>query len=99
MDKRVVYERSGGTITRDGVPLTLPKKERELLVYLIEHPDTVHKKDELIFAVWGYSSLGQSSTLAVHVNRLRKKLESDPRSPSIIECVWGVGYKDSIKIC
>ena len=101
MDKTVIYERSSGSITLDGVPLTLPKKEMELLVYLIEHADAVHTKEELIEAVWGYESLGQYSTLTVHVNRLRKKLESDPRTPSLIECVWGVGYKlrsDRIKI-
>lgn len=93
MTDRLIYDTRSRIITLDGVPLTLPKKERELLVYLIEHPDTVHKKEELIRAVWGYESLGQSSTLTVHVNRLRKKLESDPRTPDVIECVWGVGYR------
>lgn len=93
MTDRLIYDTRTGTLTLDGEVLDLPRKERELLVYLIEHPDIVHKKEELIRAVWGYASLGQSSTLTVHVNRLRRKLEQDPRSPNIIECVWGVGYK------
>lgn len=101
MTDRLVYSRDSGRLTLCGSELSLPKKERELLVYLIEHPDIVHTKASLIDAVWGYDALGQCSTLTVHVNRLRKKLESDVRTPEIIECVWGVGYKlcsDKVKI-
>ncbi len=89
----ICYAPSTGEISVDGRMLKLPKKERELLTYLIEHPDRVHTKRELIEAVWGYDSLGQSSTLTVHVNRLRKKIERDPACPETIETVWGSGYR------
>lgn len=90
---RVTYSRATGEITVGGETLKLPKKERALLVYLIEHPDTVHTKEHLIREVWGYDSLGMSSTLTVHVNRLRKKLECDPACPEVIETVRGRGYR------
>ena len=89
----ICYAPSTGEISVDGKTLKLPRKERELLVYLIEHPDTVHTKKELVEAVWGYDPLGQSSTLTVHVNRLRKKIEHDPSCPEIIETAWGSGYR------
>ncbi len=83
---------NAGVFCAGGKPLKLPKKERELLLYLVSHPDTVHTKEELVREVWGYETLGQSSTLTVHINRLRKKLEPAPDSPKLIETVWGVGY-------
>ena len=101
MSERLVYDRGTGVISVDSEQLTLPRKERELLIYLLEHPDTHHTKEQLIDAVWGYDPLGRTSTLTVHVNRLRKKLERDSRSPEIISCVWGVGYRlnsDNVKI-
>ena len=92
-ERKLFYSLSAGEISVDGEVLRLPKKERELLVYLIEHPDTVHTKEKLIEAVWGYDALGQSSTLTVHINRLRRKLEIDPACPEIIETAWGKGYR------
>ena len=80
-------------VWRRGDRIRLPHMEYELLMYLIRHPDRVFTKEELILAIWGYECLGQSATLTVHINRLRKKLEPDIRCPTIIETVWGVGYK------
>ena len=92
-ERRLRYVPETGEISIGGEVLKLPKKERELLVYLATHPDIVHTREALIEAVWGYDSLGQSSTLTVHINRLRKKLENDPACPEIIETVWGRGYR------
>ena len=93
VERRLCYDPATREISIGGEVLKIPKKERELLVYLVEHPDVVQTRDELIEAVWGYDSLGQSSTLTVHINRLRKKLENDPACPEIIETVWGRGYR------
>lgn len=89
----ICYTPVTGEIHLGGEALKLPKKERQLLVYLIEHPDSVHTKEQLMYEVWGYDPLGDSSTLTVHINRLRKKLERDPSCPEIIETVRGVGYR------
>lgn len=72
------------------VPLTV--REFELLVYLMQHPHQVFRRQELLERVWGYS-FGDTSTVTVHVRRLREKIESDPSSPQRIQTVWGVGYR------
>ena len=89
----ICYCSATGEISVGAEAIKLPKKEKQLLVYLLQHPDTVHTKEHLIREVWGYDSLGTSSTLTVHVNRLRKKLELDPSCPEIIETVHGKGYR------
>ena len=88
---KISFDRKTGEISFDGKRLKLPKKEYELIVYLIERPDVVHTKKELIEAVWGYDSLGQSSTLTVHINRLRERFKDNEDFD--ILTVRGLGYK------
>jgi two-component system response regulator ResD len=78
-------------VTRSGEAIDLTAKEFELLVLLARHPNRVFRRDELTQAIWGWS-YGDSSTVTVHVRRLREKIESDPSHPRSIETVWGVGY-------
>ena len=75
-------------VTLDGQEIKLPNREFELLVYLAKHPNRVFSKDHLFEKIWGYDYVGDSATVAVHVNRLRDKLGSD-----LIETVWGAGYR------
>ena len=75
-------------VTLDGQEIKLPNREFELLVYLAKHPNRVFSKDHLFETIWGYDNVGDSATVAVHVNRLRDKLGSD-----LIETVWGAGYR------
>jgi DNA-binding response OmpR family regulator len=72
------------------VPLTV--REFELLVFLVLHPHQVFRREELLERVWGYT-FGDTSTVTVHVRRLREKIEPDPAHPTRIHTVWGVGYK------
>lgn len=72
------------------VPLTL--REFDLLVYFMQHPHQVFRRQELLERVWGYT-FGDTSTVTVHVRRLREKIEGDPSSPERIQTVWGVGYR------
>ncbi|MGH2557267.1 MAG: response regulator [Actinomycetota bacterium] len=72
------------------VPLTV--REFDLLVYFMRHPHQVFKREELLERVWGYT-FGDTSTVTVHVRRLREKIEADPSSPALIQTVWGVGYR------
>lgn len=72
------------------VPLTV--REFELLVFLMLHPHRVFRREELLERVWGYT-FGDTSTVTVHVRRLREKVEPDPANPTRIQTVWGVGYK------
>jgi DNA-binding response OmpR family regulator len=72
------------------VALTL--REYDLLVFLMSHPRQVFTREHLLEQVWNWS-FGDTSTVTVHVRRLREKLEADPTMPQRIVTVWGVGYR------
>ncbi len=67
-------------------------KEFELLTFLMTHPRRVFTREDLLDQVWGYA-YGDTSTVTVHVRRLREKIESDPAHPELIQTVWGIGYR------
>lgn len=75
------------------VNLNLTKKEYELLKLMISKPDNVFTKNELFSSVWGYDSLGDTSTLTVHINRLRDKLKEIAPDTDFIKTIWGRGYR------
>jgi DNA-binding response OmpR family regulator len=68
-------------------------KEFDLLTFLALHPNHVFKKEELFERLWGYDSLGEISTVTVHIRKIREKIEIDPSNPQYIETVWGAGYR------
>ena len=73
------------------IPLTVT--EFRLLYELARHAGQVLTRDQLLELVWGYSYLGDSRLVDVHVQRLRAKVEDDPAHPSIVLTVRGVGYR------
>jgi DNA-binding response OmpR family regulator len=77
----------------DGREAELTTTEFDLLSVLAEHPGWVHTREELLESVWGYSYLGDSRLVDVHVANLRKKIGDDPADPHFIHTVRGVGYK------
>ncbi len=77
----------------DGEELSLTQREFDLLAYLAAHPGQVFSRDQLMEAVWGGPYFNDTSTVTVHVRRLRAKLGDDPAEPRFIETVWGVGYR------
>jgi DNA-binding response OmpR family regulator len=77
----------------DGEELALTQREFDLLAYLAAHPGRVYSRDQLMEAVWGEPFFGDTSTVTVHVRRLRAKLGDDPAQPRFIETIWGVGYR------
>ncbi len=77
----------------DGEELMLTMREFDLLAYLAMHPGRVYSRDQLMEAVWGEPFFEDTSTVTVHVRRLRAKLGDDPAAPRFIETVWGVGYR------
>jgi DNA-binding response OmpR family regulator len=72
--------------------LSLTSREYDLLVFLMRHPRQAFTREELLAQVWNWS-FGDTSTVTVHVRRLREKLEPDPALPHRIVTVWGVGYR------
>ncbi len=75
-----------------GRPVGLTVREFELLAFLMVHPHRVFRREELLEHVWGYT-FGDTSTVTVHVRRLREKIEADAANPRHIQTVWGVGYR------
>jgi DNA-binding response OmpR family regulator len=80
-------------VRREGCELDLTVKEFELLVHLVRHPLQVFTRAQLLDQVWGASRDAFEHTVNSHINRLRAKVEPDPRRPQYIGTVWGVGYK------
>lgn len=76
-----------------GRKIELTTTEFDLLRVLIEHPGWVYTREDLLESVWGYSYLGDSRLVDVHIANLRKKIENDPAEPLFIHTVRGVGYK------
>jgi two-component system response regulator ResD len=86
-------DQAARTVTLDGEELPLTQREYELLRFLALRPGRVFSRDQLMEEVWGYDFYTDTSTVTVHVRRLRAKLEPDPAKPRFIETVWGVGYR------
>lgn len=71
----------------------LKNKEYELLLFLMSNPDMVFSKELLYERIWGMDAFGDLKTVAVHINRLREKIENDPQNPVYLQTVWGAGYR------
>ena len=84
----LVIDRTSYTVTADGEPVSLPKKEFELLYYLAQNPDKVHSRDDLLQNIWGSDVYVLARTVDVHIRKVREKIGSD-----YIVTVKGVGYK------
>lgn len=80
-------------VTRNNQPVELSAMEFRLLQFFIENRGTVHSRDDLLDAVWGYDAMPTTRTVDVHVAWLRQKLEENPRHPQFIQTVHGMGYK------
>ena len=105
MDKNNDNEKSSITIGRIKILLKARRiyvgeeeirfanKEFELLLFLASNPNIVFSKETLLDRIWGEESFGDSSTVTVHINRIRDKIEVDSSNPEYIETVWGAGYR------
>ncbi len=80
-------------VYKQGREIELKNKEYELFLFLVMNTDIVFDKETLYEKIWGLDSLGDTATVAVHINRLREKLEDDPSKPRHIQTVWGAGYR------
>jgi DNA-binding response OmpR family regulator len=76
-----------------GEEAQLTQREFDVLLFLARHPGQVFSRNQLMDAVWQYSFYTDTSTVTVHIRRLRAKIEADPAQPRHIQTVWGVGYR------
>ncbi len=77
----------------NGKEVALAQKEFDLLLFLLQHANRVFDKEALFERVWGMDSLGDASTVTVHIARIREKIEDNPSKPQYIGTVWGAGYR------
>jgi two-component system, OmpR family, response regulator ResD len=89
----LVIEPSAHRVEVAGEEVQLTIREYELLNFLARHPGRAFTRDELMNSVWQYAFYTDTSTVTVHIRRLRAKIERDPSAPRWIETVWGVGYR------
>jgi DNA-binding response OmpR family regulator len=84
---------SGRRVLVDGEEIVLTQREFDLLLFLARHPGQVFTRDQLMEQVWRFSFYSDTSTVTVHIRRLRAKIEREPAQPRFVETVWGVGYR------
>lgn len=83
-------------VEKDGRDLDLSRNEFELFMFLSKNPRQVFSREQLYDRIWGFDSYGDLNTVTVTINRLRQKIEDNPKNPKYILTVWGVGYKFEI---
>ena len=101
MEKRSGVYRSGGlvvddeqkTVTLDGEQVPVTPIEYGILKLLTEHAGKVFSMEQIYEAVWKEPAYNPENTGAVHVRRIREKIEINPKEPSYLKVVWGIGYK------
>ena len=76
-----------------GEEIDVKNKEYELLLFLVANADIVFNREQLYERIWGFEALGDNATVAVHINRLREKIEAEPSQPKYILTVRGAGYR------
>jgi DNA-binding response OmpR family regulator len=84
---------AGFRARKDGEDLELTATEFKLLLELVRRPGQVFTRELLLEQVWNYEYLGDSRLVDVAVQRLRAKIEDDPKNPRLIRTVRGVGYR------
>ena len=89
----LVIDTAGRRVVLRGEEAALTQREYDLLLFLARHPGRAFSRDQLMDAVWQYAFYTDTSTVTVHVRRLRAKIEADPARPEHIQTVWGVGYR------
>ena len=91
--KGLIIDKNSYEVTVNEQKKTLTNKEFELLLFLAENPNRIFSKETLFDRIWGLDAIGDSTTVTVHIRRIREKIEADPTNPQFIETVWGVGYR------
>jgi len=80
-------------LTRGGEPVQLTAQEFKILKYLLQNPERVISREELLNTVWGYQHYPSTRTVDNHILKLRQKLEKDPRNQVHFRTVYSAGYK------
>ena len=96
--KNLKIDISARRVFKDEKEVFLTNKEFELLQFFLDNPHIALSKEKIFDRVWGWDAVGDVSTVTVHVNRLRDKIEQNPSDPTLIQTVWGLGYRFEINV-
>ncbi|WP_438351366.1 response regulator transcription factor [Paenibacillus sp. FA6] len=91
--KGLIIHSESRRVLLNGEEKTFTAKEFDVLKFLATNPNIVFSKEHLFERVWGYDSIGDTTTVTVHIRKIREKIEEDPSNPKFIETIWGVGYR------
>ncbi|WP_291559453.1 MULTISPECIES: response regulator transcription factor [unclassified Clostridium] len=89
----LILNKSTKSITIDGEEARMTPLEYKILELLMENKGRVFSIDEIYERVWRESSYNSENTVAVHIRRIREKIEINPKDPKYLKVVWGIGYK------
>jgi DNA-binding response OmpR family regulator len=89
----LVLDQEAKQVTIDGRPVKMTPKEFQITELLMKHPGRVYSVDEIYEYVWNEPSFAAENTVAVHIRKIREKIEVNPKQPEYLKVVWGVGYK------
>lgn len=81
------------SVTVDGDPVSLTPREYGILCFLTRHAGQVFSISQIYEAVWKETAYNPENTVAVHIRRIREKIEINPKEPKYLKVVWGIGYK------
>lgn len=91
--KGLCINKTSRRVYLDGKEVIFTTKEFDMLFFLASNPDIVFSKETLFDRIWGEATYGDIATIAVHINKIRNKIEKDPANPEYIETIWGAGYR------
>lgn len=91
----LVVDARNYAVFREGASVSLTPTEFKLLQVLAENPGRVFTREELVDKALGYQFEGYERTIDAHIKNIRQKIENDPRKPSVILTIYGVGYRFS----
>jgi two-component system response regulator ResD len=89
----LLIDPAGRRVLVRGEEVQLTVREFDLLLFLARNPGNVFSRNQLMDAVWQYTFYNDTSTVTVHMRRLRSKIEPTPAEPRHLQTVWGVGYR------
>lgn len=81
------------TITLEGKPIKFTPIEYKITELLMKHAGRVFSIDEIYEKVWNEAAYNAENIVAVHIRKIREKIEADPKNPRYVKVVWGIGYK------
>lgn len=91
--KGLVINKTARRVFLHGEEQPFSAKEFDLLLLLASNPNRVLSKEQIYEHIWGEEAWGELTTVAVHIRKIREKIEADPSNPQYLETVWGAGYR------